>query len=180
MTCIYFDESVKDYSTSIEKTAKLNEDLIVKIDQLTGQIDFVTFTIRSENQQFHIANETKQRRSIQELKSEWRNSITLIDIDDIFNAKLIFECENYQDLVRLNREMLLLTNKYKLLRDESNVSENLSQFEENFRRVHSSLQKLFELLTNEGRDDREDIQGQLDNINNQICHLRHRGNLNFV
>lgn len=155
----------------IESTAKTNDDLIRKIDEMTDDIDCVTYKIKVEDQRYHIANEQTETLAVQDAIGRWQNTITLAEIEDVFNEKLNYECKKYEDLRRLNRDMLTLANKYKRFGGGSDGLQCMRQLEENFRHIHSSLQKLYDWLQTSGRCNREEIQEQLNNINNQLQQL---------
>ena len=155
----------------IESTAKANAELINKIDEMTGDIEYVTYKISMADQKYLIANEKSETLAVQEVISQWRSTITLTEIEDDFNEKLSYDCKNYRDLQRLNRDMLTLANKYKRFGDGSVGLQCMRQLEENFRRIHSSLKQLCDRLQNHGWCSRPDIQEKLDNINNQLQQL---------
>lgn len=66
---------------------------------------------------FTLAEEQREEPA-GELVKEWKADVPLIEIFDIFNLKVSYECVRYTDLVRLNAELYSAVQRYNMFYDD--------------------------------------------------------------
>lgn len=164
--------SIEARLKKIDALAKQNEEIIKMIDSAARTaVNRVTYVISCSNGVYSV-QEQKQAQQGNRVANDYSETIELTTIPDIFNDKINYSCRKYQDLKRLNGEMLRVAQKYELFGESDKAHQEISRFENNFRLIQSSLQKINELLNNGGGGHLGNIQEQLDNVNNQIKALR--------
>ena len=149
---------------------------------MTGEITLVTYILtRQDNGGYSVEENIRASSQTQTIVSEWQDVIELINIADFFNDKINYSCNNYQDMIRLNSDMLLVVKKYEPLADEHRFLQMVNQFDDNFRRIELALQKLLLYLRTGGQCNLNDIKQRLDKINDEIKDLRDKyKNLSFA
>ncbi|CAF4225456.1 unnamed protein product [Rotaria sp. Silwood2] len=162
------DESVTNLIKLTEAIAKTNDELIQQINEMTGEISLVTYVFTRQDDGSYVINERIRMSQAETVVSEWRDVIELINIEDVFNDKISYSCNDYQDLIRLNRDMLPIVKKYEFFGDGHQPLQAINKFTENFRRIQGALQE----LRTGGRSHLNDINQRLNNINNEIKDLR--------
>lgn len=157
----------------IDALAKQNEEIIKKIDLAAATaVNLFTYVIFYSDGIYSVEEQRKNQQGSR-VANDYREAVELAMIPDIFNDKINYSCRNYQDLKRLNGQMLLVARKYELFGESDKAHQEITKFENNFRLIQLSLQKITELLSNGGGGGRlGNIQAQLDNVNNQIKALR--------
>jgi hypothetical protein len=164
--------SIQARLKQIDALAKINEETIKQIDSSAATtVNLVTYVISCSNGTFSV-NESKQSQQGNQVANGWRETIDLTSIPDIFNDKINYSCTTYQDLKRLNGEMLRVAQKYELFGDSEKAHKEIAEFENNFRIIQAALKRITELHRTGGSGHLANIQEQLDNVNNQIKALR--------
>lgn len=164
--------SIEARLKGIDALAKSNDEIIQRIDSnARTTINLFTYVISSSNGIYSV-NERSQSQQGSRVVNDYRETVELTSIPDIFNDKINYSCKTYQDLKRLNGEMLRVVQKYELFGDSDKAHQEITKFENNFRLIQSTLKKITELLRTGGGGRLTTIEEQLDNVNNQIKALR--------
>ncbi|CAF1127374.1 unnamed protein product [Rotaria magnacalcarata] len=168
----------------IENLARANNDTIAQLNtnyysmaqpnvNSRSTMNLVTYHITHSNGALSVQEQNTHKHCNQFL-NDWRGKIDIYEISDVFNDKINYSCTNYQDLQRLNKDMLLAVRKYELFGDSDSAQRELSKFKQNFMQIQAALRQLSELITTGGSGHLTSIREQLDNINNQLKLLRNQ------
>ncbi|CAM4933748.1 unnamed protein product [Rotaria socialis] len=166
-------ESVLDVIRRAEATAERNNELIRQINEMTGEITVMTYALRrQDNGSYSVEENIRVSIEAQMIVSEWQDIIQLINIEDSFNDEINYSCNDYQDMIFLNSDMLLVIKKYESLGDEDRLLKIVNKFAENFCRIERALQKLLLHLCTSDQSRLDEITQRVDRINNEIKDLR--------
>ncbi|CAF2136474.1 unnamed protein product [Rotaria magnacalcarata] len=174
---ISLKESAADVIRRAEATAERNHELIRQINEMTGEITAMTYVLRrQDNGSYSVEENIRVSIEAQTIVSEWQDIIELIDIEDSFNDKINYSCNNYQDMICLNSDMLLVVKKYESFGDVDRLLKIVNKFAENFCRIERALQKLLLHLCTSDQSRLDEITQRVDRINNEIKDLRDKYN----
>ncbi|CAF1282823.1 unnamed protein product [Didymodactylos carnosus] len=166
------------------RIAKANDQLITKIDtarKTNAQMPTIEYIVIST----HSPDSKKLSLNVREHKSSkpastiinsWRNLIELTVIPDLFNDNLNYKCEKYSDLVRLNKEMFVVAQKFELFGDSARAKAELEKFLTNFQSLHNNGFKQVEKLLAEPHSDLQQISKKVNDIN---CQIENMANINL-
>jgi hypothetical protein len=97
-------------------------------------------------------------------------TVQLHTIEDIFNDKLDYNCKNFADLERLNRDMLKVSLKYELFGESEKSISCLKKFLDNFEQIQVGLGQLETVMFNkESKNDR--LQKKVEKLNEILAEL---------
>ncbi|CAF3121495.1 unnamed protein product [Rotaria socialis] len=185
---------------TIEKLAQTNNDIIAQLNtnnDMTPQLNTNHYSMAQSNENsrstmnlvtYHITHsngalfvqEQNTHKYYNQFLNDWRGKIDIQEISDVFNDKINYSCTNYQDLQRLNKDMLIAVRKYELFGGSDSAQRELSKFQENFVKIQAALRQLSELITTGGSGHLTSIREQLDKINKQLKLLwNQHGNIVF-
>ena len=158
-----------------------NNELIQQINAQNGNINLITYVITRQADGKHAVAEQTATSPAQTIVAQWKGSIELTQVPDVFNDKINFQCGNFQDLVRLNRDMSIVAHKYDLFGDGPRAINEINKFESNYRRIQTALRQVLELINTGGRGHLADIEEQLQCINSYVAELQNKyKNLRFT
>jgi hypothetical protein len=171
--------SVEEFLRKITAMVTANNELIEQINAQKGSVNLITYVITRQADGKHVVTEQTTTSPAQTVVAQWEVSTELTKIPDVFNDRLNFQCANFQDLVRLNRDMAEIAYRFKFLRDEPAIVE-LNKFLSNYCLIQMALKQLFQLINTGGRGHLADIQRQLQSINSCVAELQKYKNLRFA
>jgi hypothetical protein len=166
----------------IEKCYIENEELILKISSLKERNAWEYSIELDENTKLLSIKETFVTKSgfkmifafmnkVQVILGSWKPMQSLIVIDDIFNDKISFNYSNFNDLIRLNKELCHVGKKYRLFGQSAEAKEELDKFFKNLSRIQSDLYSLLSLVADQPKKDISAYQTALNNANQHISNL---------
>lgn len=100
----------------------------------------------------------------------WRPSRQLLTIDDLFNDRINYTVTNFEDLVRLNKEIHRVAIKYRMFEGSSRALAILQQFLSNFEILQQLLGEI-EAMLQSVPSYKEEIVARLIPINQQIAEV---------
>jgi hypothetical protein len=165
--------SVEERLRKVDAMVTANNELIQQINAQNGAVNLITYVITRQADGKHVATEQTTTNPAQTVIAQWRGPTELTQIPDIFNDKLNFRCVEFQDLVRLNRDMVTVAHKYKLF-DSGPAIQEIDKFENNYRLIQTALRQLLEIINTGGRGHLADIQYQLESINSCVAELQNK------
>ena len=107
-----------------------------------------------------------------EINNKFTFTKKLNEIPDTFNDKLDFLCKDFNDIKRLNKEMLKVAMKYKLFDGSKSSLEVLDQFKANFELLQVGLGELEQQLTN--KEMTSNIQHQINELNKLLLNISNK------
>ena len=107
-----------------------------------------------------------------EINNKFTFTKKLNEIPDTFNDKLDFLCKDFDDIKRLNKEMLNVAMKYKLFDGSKSSLEVLDQFKANFELLQVGLGELEQQLTN--KEMTSNIQHQINELNKLLLNISNK------
>ena len=165
----------------MEAIATDNDGMISKIDPMAGEISLVTYMVKCSDISSYTIEESVTVDQAQNVISRWRYEVELTPVPNLSGGQIDYHCHAYEDLRRLNRDMLSAVRSCRSLDDEKNFGEIVERFKENFSSLHRALSKLVMFLNTGGRSSLDDVKERLNNITNEFRSLVHEhNNLLFV
>jgi hypothetical protein len=131
--------------TKIRVICKINQEIIDRI-QAQGteeQISIVSYDVAlkvnkdSDIPEYKVEEISEQCQGIDVVKA-WKNRIELRTPIDLFNDKLDYKCDSFDDVVRLNDSMSRVIEKYSFL-DSKRAASELHKFKDNFEILQTCL-----------------------------------------
>jgi hypothetical protein len=108
----------------IQAIATVNNEIIVRIKSKEKVIFFKYEMGMKRESAFQITlKETKEEIDAKNISCTWKGPPLMIPIPDIFNDKININCTSFEDLERLNNEILQVSLKYRLF-GESDDAKN--------------------------------------------------------
>jgi hypothetical protein len=166
--------SITDVIKIIEATAKVSDEIINQINEMTGELNLMTYIITRKNNEEYTINENMNTSEVATVVFKWQDAIELIIIEDVFNDKIDYTCNTYEDMIRLNRDMLAVVKKYESFGNEPQRLQVVNKFYQNFHRIQEALQKLLLFLRTGGQCHLNDIKQRLNKINNELKDLQNK------
>jgi hypothetical protein len=160
--------------TKIRVISKINQEIIDRIQaQNTKEPVSMVWYNFTPNKNTSDVPEYK----VEEIKEEclgidvllaWRKTIKLKKPIDLFNDKLDFNCEKFQDVVRLNESMSIAIEKYSFL-DPKRAASELEKFKDNFEILQTCLGEIDQIFRNSYLQ-----ESKLDQYSTEIDEINHR------
>jgi hypothetical protein len=153
---------------SIESLAQSNRETIAMLNSHPRSvIQQVTYRIIHSNGRFSV-HEQKIEQYIKSILNSWQGVVNLEVIPDMFNDRISYSCSSYQDIQKLNEQMLSIAQKYEVFGDSERAQQEIRKLEHNFVKIQSALKELVQLAKTGGGGHLSSIQEQVDNVNNQL------------
>ena len=85
------------------------------------------------------------------LIATWRPTVELIHLFDMFNMRIDYKCEAYDDMKRLNAQLLELAQRYHMIFDEGSAKgrAELGKVKRNFDAIHAALTEGLKLCSDQ-------------------------------
>ncbi len=170
----------------IESIAKINDEIINRINSKTKLIKSFKYYVKeslSDNNSkvkypiFEVKQE-KEEENVSKIISEWKKSLSITKIDDVFNDNINFSCKYFNDIIRLNKEMVSVSKKYRLFGETEQSKIELNKFKNNYEVLQTGLGEI-ELTLIDTNSDLEDIINAVGQINNLFKTLGNNKDVNF-
>jgi len=110
-----------------------------------------------------IQESTKQVQTSTILAS-WKNTQTLKEIPDVFNDKVVYSIQNFNNLVDLNKRLPAVARKYELFGESSKAVKQLSLFLDNLEVIQVCLGEIEARLIDD-KSSLQKLQQEIDKAN---------------
>jgi hypothetical protein len=134
--------------TKIRVICKSNQEIIDRIqaqgteEKKSSIVSIVSYDVTLQPNTMDIpeykVNEISEQCLGIDVVKAWRNRIELRTPIDLFNDKLDYKCDSFDDVVRLNDSMSRVIEKYSFL-DPKRAASELQKFKENFEILQTCL-----------------------------------------
>jgi hypothetical protein len=147
------DEGIEELYKRIKSIHEANEELIKKIeDNANVQVKRFLYLAPPAISDDGLScvfklNVTPVVEPTKKLVSDWRKELDIINIFDIFNLKIDYSGNSYDDLKRLNKEMFDGVERYNMFYDEDSKKGRveLKKFVQNFQTIQKHLEEVISL-----------------------------------
>ena len=97
-------------------------------------------------------------------------NVELEQIKDLFKDKIDYSCKKWNDLVRLNEQMLIVMEQYEMFGESKKAAIELQKFLNNFEKVQVGLGQIEQRMI-PGKDDMKNINKIISTINENFNKL---------
>jgi len=147
------DEGIEELYKRIKSIHEANEELIKKIeDNANVQVKRFLYLAPPAISDDGLScvfklTVTPVVEPTKKLVSDWRKELDIINIFDIFNLKIDYSGNSYDDLKRLNKEMFDGVERYNMFYDEDSKKGRveLKKFVQNFQTIQKHLEEVISL-----------------------------------
>jgi len=157
----------------IQAIAKVNEEIITRISNkksiVVGHSYFLGHQC-TKTPQFFL-QESKEMQDVNKVLQSWiPNGATITPIEDFWNDKIDYSCTTFADICRLNKDLLRVAVKYRLLGGSADAIEIIEMFMRNFECLQVFLGSLEEKLMDHSSRFTE-INQKVDQINQLLADI---------
>jgi len=156
----------------ITAIASVNDEIIQRVKSKTTVIGYQYFVEPKATEKILQLDlsEDKTKLSSSNILSSWSCKSNMTQIDDLFNDKLNYSCQNLDDCICLNKHMLLVAKKYAMFNSTPQSIEELKKFMCNYEILQTFLGDLDEKLC-DAQSQMDFMKEQVDMINNLLQQL---------
>jgi len=155
-----------EHLKKIKAIGIVNEEIIQRIKNKQKMVTSYHYKVIQGSFKFEV-KETKDEIDVSAFLSVWKPNVKMGVIPDLFKDKINFNCSNFDDVVRLNGEMPLVAEHYKMFGGSAEAIEVIEKFKANLELLQVCLGSLEEKLM-DATSRMEELTEETNKLNKQV------------